>query len=119
MVVSKSPRPTEESNLDKQCQLIPQPKADRTALTSRRSQGREQEPCGGGRRGSAYLLPLESALEVSLSQPVYSMVTDWPAWGTAPEPSLIVVLVTPIVKKMCVFALELFMEGECGWMEEA
>ncbi len=50
---------------------------------------------------NTHLSPLLSGLLVSLSQPVYSMVTVWPAVGWAPVPSAMIVLVTPIVKKTC------------------
>lgn len=50
---------------------------------------------GGASR--AYTSPLLSWAEVSLSQPVYSMVTLSPTLGEGPDPSTVVVLVTPIV----------------------
>jgi hypothetical protein len=56
-------------------------------------------------------LPLLSGLEVSFSQPVYSMVTSCPFCGMAPSPSVIVVLVTPM---MTVRRLGVKIELECS-----
>lgn len=36
-----------------------------------------------------------------LRKPVYSIVTVWFAWGCAPVPSWVVVLVTPIIAAVC------------------
>ena len=46
---------------------------------------------------ASYWSPLLPGLEVSLSQPVYWMVTTWPLAGEEPLPSEMTVLVTPMM----------------------
>ena len=56
-----------------------------------------REACKDAEEADTYLSPLLPGLDVSLSQPVYSMMTFWPTLGMAPVPSERTVLVTPIV----------------------
>lgn len=86
MLTTKSPRPTEESNLE----------------VGGRCRGQHIGTFAYHHRsrlvlGAAHLEPLPLGWLVSLSHPVYSMVTLSPFFGMAPVPSSIIVLVTPIV----------------------